>query len=65
MVITNDYCIDDEWLTDWYGYDNQPLAVVRKPQSPERDASFEEELQEFYKLTQIKKSKKNKFSQIS
>lgn len=64
MAITNNYCIDDEWLTDWYKY-NQPLAVVRKPQSPERNASFEEELQEFYKLAQIKKSKKKKSSQVS
>ncbi|XP_050543557.1 peroxisome proliferator-activated receptor gamma coactivator 1-alpha-like isoform X2 [Daktulosphaira vitifoliae] len=46
------YDLDDEWLTDWYSY-NQPPAVV-KTQSPEQ-VTFEEELQEFYKLAQIKK----------
>lgn len=56
-------CVDDEWLTDWYGY-NQPLAAVVRTQSPEK-ASFEEELQEFYKLAQIKKLNQNKSSQES
>ncbi|XP_050431755.1 uncharacterized protein LOC126840203 [Adelges cooleyi] len=46
------YDLDDEWLTDWYNY-NQPIPVVRT-HSPEQ-VTFEEELQEFYKLAQIKK----------
>lgn len=58
-------CIDDEWLTDWYGYNNQPLAVVSTQQSPEK-TSFEEELQEFSKLAQIKKKiNQIKSSQVS
>ncbi|XP_025207979.1 uncharacterized protein LOC112603566 isoform X2 [Melanaphis sacchari] len=47
------YDLDDEWLTDWYGY-KQPLAPVVKTEDIEK-VSFEEELQEFYKLSQIKK----------
>ncbi|XP_060875036.1 uncharacterized protein LOC132948541 isoform X2 [Metopolophium dirhodum] len=57
------YDLDDEWLTDWYGY-KQPLAPVVKAQTPEK-VSFEEELQEFYKLAQIKKLNKIKSSQVS
>lgn len=56
-------CLDDEWLTDWYGY-KQPLVPVVKAQTPEK-VSFEEELQEFYKLAQIKKLNKIKSSQVS
>ncbi|KAL4090038.1 hypothetical protein QTP88_024944 [Uroleucon formosanum] len=57
------YDLDDEWLTDWYGY-KQPLVPVVKAQTPEK-VSFEEELQEFYKLAQIKKLNKIKSSQVS
>lgn len=57
------YDLDDEWLTDWYGY-QQPLAPVVKAQTLEK-VSFEEELQEFYKLAQIKKLNKIKSSQVS
>lgn len=61
----NNNCLDNEWLTDWYGYNNQHSTIVRKPQCPERDVSFEEELQEFYKLAQIKKLNQIKSSQVS
>lgn len=56
-------CLDDEWLTDWYGY-KQPLAPVVKTEDIEK-VSFEEELQEFYKLSQIKKLNQIKSSQAS
>ncbi|XP_025405174.1 uncharacterized protein MAL13P1.304-like isoform X2 [Sipha flava] len=56
------YDLDDEWLTDWYGY-NSPVPVVRARNSPEK-VSFQEELEEFYKLAQIKKLNQ-KSSQIS
>lgn len=57
------YDLDDEWLTDWYGY-KQPLAPVVKTEDIEK-VSFEEELQEFYKLSQIKKLNQIKSSQAS
>jgi len=50
-------------LTDWYGY-KQPLAPVVKTEDIEK-VSFEEELQEFYKLSQIKKLNQIKSSQAS
>jgi len=65
QIQTPYYDLDDEWLTDWYGYNNQHSAVVRKPQSSERKVSFEEELQEFYRLAQIKKLNQIKSSQLS
>lgn len=63
LLFINYNCIDDEWLTDWYAYTSQPIQVVRT-QSPEK-VSFEEELQEFHKLAQIKKLNEIKPSQVS
>lgn len=53
LIFLINVCLDDEWLTDWYGY-KQPMTAMRSKPYDER-VSFKEELEEFNKLNQINK----------